>query len=143
MTTLTKQVRMPEFDAMERGFRRMFEGVPLMPAFVQPVTPAADVFETPEELVFEFDVPGYDEKEIAIELTDHRLTVTGEREELKDEDAKSYRVHERIDRQFERTFLLPPEIDSEHVTAAFEKGVLKVHAPKMPALKPRKIAITT
>ena len=141
MTTMTRQTRLPELDAMERSFRRMFEGIPLMPAFVQPVTPAADVYETPEELVFEFEVPGYDETEIALELTDHRLTVTGDRDEIKDEETKSYRVHERIDRHFERTFVLPPEIDGEHVTAAFDKGVLKVHAPKLPSLQPRKIPI--
>ena len=35
----------------------------------------------------------------------------------------------------------PPDIDGEHVTAVFEKGVLKVHAPKLASLQPRKIPI--
>jgi len=143
MTTLVKQPVLPEFDAMERSFRRMFEGIPLMPAFVSPVSPAADVYETPEELVLELEVPGYEEKELGLEIRDHRLVVTGDREELKEETVKAYRLHERLERHFERTFTLPPEIDSEHVTAQFEKGVLKVHAPKIESLQPRKIAITS
>ena len=143
MTTMTRQTRLPELDAMERSFRRIFEGIPMMPAFVSPVAPAADVYETPEELVFELEVPGYEERELGLEVSDHRLTITGEREETKDETAKAYRIHERLERRFERTFPLPPEIDSEHVSAEFEKGVLKVHAPKLASVKPRKIPIKT
>jgi HSP20 family molecular chaperone IbpA len=129
MTTLAKPTLLPELDAMERSFRRLFEGIPLMPAFVSPVFPAADVYETPEELVFELEVPGYDEPELALELSDHRLTITGER------------LDPDVERQFQRTFTLPPEIDVEHVSAELEKGVLKVHAPKLASAKPRKIAI--
>ena len=142
MPTLVKQSLTPELDAIERSFRRMFEGIPLMPAFVQPVSPAADVYETPEELVVELEVPGYEQKELGIEVSDHRLTVTGEREEVVEEEKKDYRLHERLERKFERTFALPPEIDSAKVTAEFEKGVLKVHAPKLATLQPRRIAIT-
>ena len=39
MTTLVKPQLLPELDAMERSFRRIFEGIPMMPAFVSPVTP--------------------------------------------------------------------------------------------------------
>jgi len=141
MATLVKQSLLPELDAMERSFRRMFEGIPMMPAFVQPMTPAADVYETPEEIVFELEVPGYAQTELGLELSDHRLTVKGEREELKEETAKAYRIHERLEHHFERTFLLPPEVDGKHVTAAFDKGVLQVHVPKLPAMQPRKIPI--
>ncbi len=142
MTTLAKPSPLPELEAMERSVRRLFEGIPMMLPFVSPLTPAADVYETPEELVFELEVPGYEEKELGIEVSEHRLTVKGEREELKEETTKDYRLHERLESHFERSFTLPPEIDSERVTAEFEKGVLKVHAPKVAALQPRKIPIS-
>ena len=142
MPTLVKQSLTPELDAIERSFRRMFEGIPLMPAFVQPVSPAADVYETPEELVVELEVPGYEEKELGIELSDHRLTVTGKREESKEEVEKTYRLHERLEHRFERTFTLPTEVDGEKIRAEFEKGVLKVHAPKLVSVPPRTIPIS-
>ena len=141
MTTLVRQF--PEFESMERRFRRMFEGIPLMPAFMPTtLTPAADVYETAKEVVVELEVPGYEEKELGLELSDHTLTVTGKREEIKEETEKTFQIHERLERTFERSFVLPPEIDGEHVTARFEKGVLKVHAPKLEMTKQRKVAIT-
>jgi HSP20 family protein len=133
LTTLVKQPLLPELDVMERRLRRMFE---------VPMAPAADVYETPEEVVFELEVPGYEEKELGLEVSDHMLTITGTHSETTEEIDKTFRIHERIGGTFERTFMLPPEIDGEHVTATFEKGLLKVRAPKAEAAKPRKIAIS-
>jgi len=133
MTTLVRQPLLPEFDAMERRLRRMFEGS---------LAPAADVYETPEELVVELEVPGYEEKELGLEVTEHMLTITGTHEQTTETVEKTFRLHERIGGAFERTFMLPPEIDGEHMTATFEKGLLKIHAPKAEATRPRKIAIS-
>jgi HSP20 family protein len=143
MTTLVKQPLLPELDAFDRRFRRLVGGMPLMPAFVAAAAPAADVYETPDEYVFELEVPGYEEEELGIELFDHTLTVKGSRAETKEAEEKSYRLHERLERTFERTFTLPREVDGEHVTAEFDKGVLKVHAPKLATAQPRKVAITS
>ena len=133
MSTLVKQPLLPDLEMMERRLRRMFD---------VPLAPAADVYETPEEVVFELEVPGYEEKELGLEVSDHMLTIVGTHEETTEEIDKSFRLHERIGGSFERTFMLPPEIDGEHVTATFEKGLLKVHAPKAEAARPRKIAIS-
>ena len=127
-----------EFDAIERRFRRMLEGVGFGPT----VIPAADVYETGNEWVFELEVPGYEEKELTLELSDHTLTVKGTREQVKEEKEKTFRLHERLEREFERTFALPAEVDTEHVTAKFVKGVLEVHAPKTSVAEARKIEIT-
>src|SRR5262249_27404042 len=143
MTTLVKQPLFPELDAFDRRFRRLFGGMPLMPAFVAAAAPAADVYETPDEYVFELEGPGYQEEGLGIELSDHSLTGTGSRRGTKDPGEKSYRLHERLEGTFERTFTLPREVDSEQVSAEFENGVLKVHAPKLATAQPRKVAITS
>src|SRR5689334_20842662 len=123
MATLVKQSLFPELESMERRFRRMFEGTPLT-GFVPSVLPAADVYDTPKEFVVEVEVPGYAEKELEIEVSDHTLTVTGARAETKAETEKTYRLQERLERTFKREFRLPPEVDSEHVTAQYVQGVL-------------------
>ena len=133
MATLVKQPLLPDFDVMERRLRRMFEG---------PLAPAADVYETPEELVVELEVPGYEEKELGLEVSDHMLTIFGTHEETTEEVKKTFRLHERLGGRFERTFMLPPEIDGERVTATVEHGLLKVRAPKVEGSLPRKIAIS-
>ena len=51
------------------------------------------------------------------------------------------RLQERLEKVFERRFVLPPEADTEHLAAEFGEGVLIVHAPKLTEIEPRKVAI--
>jgi len=127
-----------ELDSMERRMRRIFEEVGFAPG----LAPAADVYETDEDFVVELEVPGYEEKELSIEVSDHTLAVKGSREKTKEEKTKEFTLHERLERQFERRFVLPREADTEHVKAVFDKGVLEVHAQKVPAAKAKHVAIT-
>jgi HSP20 family protein len=127
----------PEFEAIDRRLWRMFEDIGIAPATL----PAADVYETDKEYAFELEVPGFEEKELTIEVSDHTLVVKGERVETKEEMEKQYRLHERLEKAFERRFVLPPEADTEHIDAEFGKGVLVVHAPKLTEIEPRKVAI--
>ena len=109
--------------------------------FVPTVLPAADVYETPREYVVELEVPGYKHKELAIEVSDHTLTVSGTRNEKTKETEKAYRLQERLERTFKREFRLPQEVDREHVTAQSEQGVLEVHAPKLAPAKTHTVEI--
>jgi HSP20 family protein len=138
MTTMRKWSPFGELDSMERRMRRMFEEI----GFAPTLGPAADIFETDDEFVVELEVPGYEEKELGIEVSDHVLTVKGERKEAKEQEEKAFRLHERLEREFERRFELPAEADTEHIQARFAKGVLEVHAPKLAISKPQKVEIT-
>jgi HSP20 family protein len=77
-----------------------------------------------------------------LEVTDHTLTIKGERLAETEEKRKSYYLHERLEKRFERRFTLPPEVDTEHIDATFRTGVLEVHVPKIEPLKARTIEIT-
>jgi len=136
MTTIVKWSPFRELDWMDRPVRRMFEDFGLFPTTLPP----ADVYETKDEFVVELEVPGFEEKELGIEVTDHTLVVKGERAEAKAE--KEFRLRERLEQTFERRFYLPIDADTEHVKATFGKGVLKVHTPKLEISKPHKIEIT-
>ena len=136
MTTLVRWAPFQELDVIERRMRRMLEDFGVAPAPL----PAADLYETEKELVVELEAPGFEEKELVLEVTDHTLKIKGERMKEKEEKEKTFFLHERLEKHFERTFTLPPEADIEHIEAKFETGVLEVHVPKV-ELKPRKIAI--
>jgi HSP20 family protein len=128
-----------ELDSMERRMRRIFEEIGFAPV----LAPAADVYETDDEFVVELEVPGYAEKELSIEVSDRMLAIKGSHmKETKDEEHKEFALRERLEREFERCFILPSDADTEHLKAAFSEGVLEVHAPKLEAAKPRKVAIT-
>jgi HSP20 family protein len=106
--------------------RRVFEDAGIAPAPL----PAADVYETDGEYVVELEVPGFDEKQLTVELTDHTLSVVGKRVEEKDEEGKAFRLHERLAKHFERRFVLPADADADGLAAVYEAGVLTVRAPK-------------
>jgi HSP20 family protein len=139
MSMIVRSPSFLELEGMERRLRRMLEGV----GFGTMTIPAADVYETESEIVVELEVPGYEEKDLELEITDHALTIKGSREEATEKTERAFRLHERLEREFERTFTLPTDADTEHVTATFGKGVLEVHTPKLSVPKPRKVEITT
>lgn len=127
-----------ELEALERRMQRLFdERIGALPVPL----PAADVFEREGEFVVELEVPGFDEKELEIQVTDHTLVVSGQRTEEKEDEEKAYHRRERLEKSFERRFALPPEADVDAVKAEFEKGVLAIHAPKLQAAKPRTVEI--
>jgi HSP20 family protein len=137
MTTLVRWAPFQDLDVIERRMRRLLEDFGVAPAPL----PAADLYETEKELIVELDVPGYDEKELALEVTDHTLTIKGERTKEAEKKERAFYLHERLEKHFERSFRLPPEADVEHVDAKFGKGVLEVHVPKIELTKARKIEI--
>jgi HSP20 family protein len=136
-TSLVRWSPFRELDLMERNMRRLFEGFGFFPALL----PATDIYETKDEYVVELEVPGYEEKELGIEVSDHTLTVRGERKEIKEQAEKTFRLHERLEKEFERTFILPPEVETGKVKATFKQGVLEVHAPKVKAAIAKKVPI--
>jgi HSP20 family molecular chaperone IbpA len=113
-----------------------------MPTFMAGPIPAADVYETSEEYVVELEVPGYEETELSLQISGHTLSIKGVREETTEEKERSYRLRQRLERSFERTFRLPPEVDGDEVSAAFDKGVLTVRAKKLATTKPRTVPIS-
>ncbi len=126
-----------DLDTMERRMRRFFDEVGVVPSPL----PAADVYETDGTFVVELEVPGYEQKDLDIELSRHQLVVKGRLETVKEEAEKAFRLHERLEKSFERRFEIPPEVDLEQLHADFSKGVLKVAAPKQKGLEPKKITI--
>jgi HSP20 family protein len=103
--------------------------------------PSMDLVETEEHFVLRADLPGLSQEDVAIELEDNVLTVSGERRaEHEDKKEGFYRV-ERSFGQFRRSLTLPDGVDADAITATFDKGVLEVRIPKPEERKPRKVAI--
>jgi HSP20 family protein len=136
--TIVRWTPFTELDSMERRMRRLFEEIGFAPG----PAPAADVYETGDEFVVELETPGFAERELSIEVFDHTLAIKGTREKAKEKTTKEFALHERLEREFERRFVLPNDADTEHLKAVFAEGVLEVHAPKLQTAKPKKVAIT-
>ena len=91
-----------------------------------------NVAETDKEIEVTADVPGVDAKDINVELRDDVLTIKGEKNVEKEERKKDYHLVERSFGSFERSIMLPTDVDASKVAAHFDKGVLKITLPKLP-----------
>jgi HSP20 family protein len=110
-------------------------------ARTRPWAPAVDILETENELVLKADVPGMDMKDVDIQLENGTLTVIGERKVEKDEKNKGFHRMERSYGSFVRYFTLPDTVDTEHVKADYQTGVLTITLPKKEVAKPRAIKV--
>lgn len=103
--------------------------------------PALDVWETENEVVYAFDLPGIPEDKLSVELHDDTLTVSGEREQ-RDEISKDgfYRLERRVG-AFTRTVAVPAGTDESRINADYRDGVLEVRVAKPEVAKPKRITI--
>ncbi len=103
--------------------------------------PALDVWETDNEVVYAFDLPGIPEEKISIEVQDDSLTVSAERvKELEESGDRFYRFERRYG-SFSRGVGLPQGVDESRIAASYKDGVLEIRVPKPEEQKPRKIQL--
>ncbi len=101
---------------------------------------SATLKDVGEAFVVKAFVPGLDEKQLKLSLTEDALTLSGERA---DDTPKNYTAHrkERAAYSFARSFAFPSKVDPEKVNAELQNGVLTVKVHKAAEAKPRQITI--
>jgi HSP20 family protein len=103
--------------------------------------PAADVYDTRDDLVVTVELPGLAEKDIHLSITGDILTIRGERAWYPEVPQENLFRCERWYGKFERTLALPIPVQADKVKATYRDGVLTVTLPKVEALKPKEIKI--
>jgi HSP20 family protein len=146
MTVLTRWEPFREFatlqDRINRVFRDSYSGAAQDESLTTSTfAPAVDVYEDEHKVALKIEVPGIDEKDIDVQIENNTLTVHGERKIEKEEKEENYRRVERQYGSFTRTFTLPTTVDTEKVSADYDKGVLKISLPKKAEAKPKQIKV--
>lgn len=103
--------------------------------------PVVDLYETKDDVVVSFEIPGVREKDVNVSVTGDLLTVKGERRLGQEIEDESYHRLERVYGTFERTIQLPMRVQAEKVKATYRDGVLEVKLPKAEEVKPKEIKI--
>jgi HSP20 family protein len=106
---------------------RMFEGVE--------AAPTVDIYEEGHHIIVKSDLPGLTKEDIEINLTDDRITLSGEKKKEEKVEKKDYFHVERSYGSFCRSFALPAEVQTNKAKASFKDGVLEVKIPKTEAAK--------
>ncbi len=107
-----------------------------------PVAPAMDLAEKDDSYEITAELPGMDEKNVEIKLSNHTLTIKGEKSEEKEDRQKDYYLSERRYGSFQRSFQIPEGIDADKIVASFAKGILTVKLPKTAEAKKAEKKIT-
>ena len=120
-------------------FREMNEGD--SPLTTASFVPAVDIYEDARKVVLKLEVPGIEEKDLDIRVENNTLTVKGERKFEKEEKEENFHRIERRYGTFYRAFTLPSTVDTEHVQANYQNGILKVELSKKPEAQPKQIKV--
>jgi HSP20 family protein len=118
------------FDSFWRGFDSpSFGGFEEASGRLRPRT---DIAETNKEVEVKIELPGIDEKDVDITLSQGVLTIKGEKKSEHEEKGGDFYLAERSFGAFQRSIQLPNGVDIDKVSAEFAKGVLTVRMPKLP-----------
>ena len=102
--------------------------------------PSVELNETEKEVKVLAELPGLDQNDVANELSDGVLTISGEKKS--ETEDKERRFSERYYGRFERRIPVD-DVEQDKVAASFKNGILTVTLPKSPTAqrKVKRIAI--
>jgi HSP20 family protein len=112
-----------------------------MPAVLEISPPAVDLFEEKDEFVVKAELPGMEKDNIQVNLSDHTLTIKGEKKKSEEVKGENYYKSERSFGSFTRILELPSEVYGDKVKASFKNGILEVRLPKTEAAKAKEIKV--
>ena len=147
MMNLVRWNPLGEMTAMQNRINRMFNDPHWLASQMDDDTgmgrwnPAVDLYEKDDHFVIKAELPGVDKKDIAIDLKDRVLTLSGERSFENEVKEENYYRRERSYGKFQRAFTLPADVDSDKIKAEFKDGLLQIEVPKPEEQKPKQVTI--
>lgn len=128
-------MRTDPFRDLDRLTQQVF-GTAARPALM-----AMDAWREQDRFVVEFDLPGIDTDSIDLDVERNVLTVRADRPAR--EGLEELVAAERPRGVFSRQLMLGDNLDTEHITANYHSGVLRLEIPVAERAKPRKIAVSS
>lgn len=103
--------------------------------------PLVDVREEKDRYVLEAELPGLTEKDVEVKIEENLLTISSVKSAEKEDSRQGYLMRERRFASFQRSFVLPNDVDREKVEASFKNGLLTLNVHKKPEVQPKNIQI--
>jgi len=135
---------------MNRLFDDFFRGFDLEPFGTREdryagFSPSIDLREDEKAFTLKAEIPGIDEKDVEVLVSDDAITIKGEKKEEQEDKGKDYYRVERTYGSFHRVIPLPKGVNLDKVEATFKNGVLSISLPKTEEArtKGKKIPITS
>ena len=132
-------MRTDPFREFDRLTQQVFGNV--AGTWSRPTAMPMDAYRAGEEFVVAFDLPGVSPEAIELDVERNVLTVKAERRPTATGDDVEMQVAERPLGVFSRQLFLGDTLDTEHINASYDTGVLTLRIPIAEKAKPRKITI--
>lgn len=105
--------------------------------------PKVDITQDESKIEIEADIAGYSIGDISIDVTEHTLTISGEKKNQGNEKTQKYLLKELKRSSFKRTFTFGDKFQMDEITSQFKDGLLFIQIPLVKKTQPksRKIEI--
>jgi HSP20 family protein len=103
--------------------------------------PALDISERKDAYLVTVEVPGVEPEDLDITMEDGLLTIKGERQFTSESSEQQFHRVERRYGAFRRSITLPAQVQTDHIEATFDNGVLQIVVPKAEEAKPKRIQV--
>jgi HSP20 family protein len=133
-------MRTDPFRELDRLTQQAFGTAP--GTWTRPTAMAMDAYRAGDKFVVAFDLPGVDPDAIELDVERNVLTVKAERRPVASGEHVEMQVAERPLGVFSRQLFLGDTLDTEHIDAGYDAGVLTLRIPIAEKAKPRKISIS-
>lgn len=105
------------------------------------VYPPVNVYNGPDELLVQAEVPGVRREDLELSITGETLVIRGEKKPSVEEEKVRYERRERGTGEFSRTIVLPDRVDADRVEAELSAGVLQIRLPKSESARPKQVRV--
>jgi len=96
-------------------------------------TPAAEIYETPREVVISIELAGLAQGDVAIQAINNTLIVRGARRFRRAGEDAHYQCSERVYGAFERFFPIPAYAQPDNWSESLADGMLEIRLAKLDA----------
>lgn len=100
-------------------------------------SPRVNIMENDDAFHVEMLAPGFDKKDLKVEMLDDTLTIRGEHTQEGNTTEQRYTRREFSRTAFERSFVIPQSVKAEAIKAEYVNGVLQLTIPKSEESKPK------
>lgn len=104
--------------------------------------PQMDIFETKSKIIIQAEIAGVEKDDIAIEVSNKAVKVSGIRGRTPPEETATYRLAEIQFGKFERILYLPTLIDTKSVSASYYNGFLEIVLTKLPPERLQRVKLS-
>ncbi len=130
-----------EAVSLRDAIDRLFEDSIITPGRVAAGMPKIDILDKKEAVIVKAELPGVNEEDIDVEISENVMTITGEKKEEREKEEEGYFYKESHTGSFSRSFTLPSDVIAESATADMKNGILTITVPKVEPKKAQKVKI--